>query len=112
MGEEGARRVRPADPVARDFFRRLRETFGIDRLVLFGSRARGDDIAGSDYDFIVVSRAFEGVPFIRRIYMTADVWGRTENLEALCYTPEELDSKSKEIGVVREALREGVEIRA
>ena len=40
-----------------DFYsRRLRETLGdnIKKIILFGSRARGDFHEGSDYDFVIV----------------------------------------------------------
>jgi len=32
------------------------------------------------------------------------------DLEVLCYSPEELKSKKKEIGLVREALKQGIAI--
>lgn len=46
----------PPDPVALDLARRLRARLGshLLRLVLFGSRARGDAREGSDYDVLVV----------------------------------------------------------
>jgi predicted nucleotidyltransferase len=31
------------------------------RVILFGSRARGDHLADSDIDLILVSRTFEGI---------------------------------------------------
>ena len=47
------------DPVAKEFARRLRETFGetISEIVLFGSRAKGEPHGDSDYDFLVVVKA-------------------------------------------------------
>lgn len=110
MGKENARDLISKDLKVIDFLRNLKEAFEIQKLVLFGSRARGDSLLGSDYDFIIVSRDFEGVPFIKRMYLVADMWGYTENLEAFCYTPEELAKKSTEIGFVSEALKEGIEI--
>jgi predicted nucleotidyltransferase len=110
MDEEGARDLRSKDLKVSSFIKNLNEVFEIEKLVLFGSRARGDNLVGSDYDFIVVSRAFEGVPFIKRMFMVAEMWNHKESLEAFCYTPEELAKKSMEIGIVSEALREGIEI--
>ena len=42
-----------ADPLS-EAVRRLRESFPAERIYLFGSRARGDATADSDYDFLVV----------------------------------------------------------
>jgi uncharacterized protein len=44
------------DPVALEFARRVRARLGsrLRQLVLFGSRARGDAHANSDYDVVVV----------------------------------------------------------
>ena len=43
------------DPVLKRFFLALQELYGptLDRVVLFGSRARGDATADSDYDIAV-----------------------------------------------------------
>ena len=45
----------PNDPVLARFRRALDEMYGkqLDRVVLFGSRARGDARPGSDYDVAV-----------------------------------------------------------
>ncbi len=83
------------------------------RVILFGSRARGDHLLDSDYDLIVVSPRFQGMPFSRRAAVILKelyrrgVYG---DFELLCYTPEELRRKAREIGVVAVALEEGVEI--
>ena len=83
------------------------------RVILFGSRARGDHLLNSDYDLIVVSSRFQGIPFPRRaaaILKELYRRGVHGDFELLCYTPEELERKAREIGVVSVALREGIEI--
>jgi predicted nucleotidyltransferase len=42
------------DPLLAEIVRRLREVWQPDRIYLFGSRARGDAGADSDYDLMVV----------------------------------------------------------
>jgi hypothetical protein len=42
------------DPRLQDVVRRLVEAYHPDRIYLFGSRARGDAEAGSDYDLLLV----------------------------------------------------------
>lgn len=98
------------DLEVRRFAARLRRRLRVEKLIFFGSRARGDHIRESDYDFIVVSPDFEGVFFTSRPSLLYRYWKRPENLEALCYTPEEFSEMSKKITVVREAVRSGVEI--
>ncbi len=91
----------------------MKEHYPDARIVFFGSRIRGDYLKDSDYDIIVVSKAFRGKHFTER---SSDVlrllWkaGIIGDFEILCYTPEEFERKKKRLGIVREALREGIVI--
>lgn len=91
--------------------RRLRKLiskkYKIKQLILFGSRARGDELLSSDVDIIVVSPDFSGVPFRKRPDSILDAWKLPVDLEVLCYSPEELKRKQREIGIVQEALKQG-----
>jgi predicted nucleotidyltransferase len=103
MGEKGARGIEK-------FVERVKERFRPRAIILFGSRARGDELKGSDYDLIVVSEEFRGVPFLERLSMLYELWDLDCHLDILAYTPEEFEEKRQEIGVVREAATEGVVI--
>jgi hypothetical protein len=92
------------------FLQRVNERYPLERAVLFGSRARGDELCESDYDMLLVSAAFRDLPFTERIAEVLDLWDLPEGLEPLCYTPEEFERKRSEIGIVAEALREGREL--
>jgi len=94
----------------RRFREALAQKFRISRMLLFGSRARGEHLRTSDVDLIVVSPDFEGVPFLRRIREVVALWESDLDLEVLPYTPEEFERKKEEIGIVAVAAREGVEI--
>lgn len=94
----------------RRFVKKLREKIRVEKVILFGSRARGDHLEDSDVDLIVVSRDFEGLPFFERMDKLILLWESPLNLELLCYTPEEFERKRKEIGTVRQAVKEGVEV--
>jgi hypothetical protein len=93
------------------FAQNAAERLGAERVVLFGSRARGDWLLDSDYDFIVVSASFEGLE-------TSERWRRAYacfpegrgGLQALCYTPEAFERKRREIGIVSEALKTGTDL--
>lgn len=102
---------RKPDRIAQEFIAAVRKQYNVEKAILFGSRSRGDALKGSDYDFIIVSPDFAGVFFSQRIAKLYDLWTqRSVMVEPLCYTPEEFAQKSKEIGIVRTAVREGIEI--
>ncbi len=88
----------------------LNKKYKIERMLLFGSRARGDELLTSDADVMVVSSDFEKIPFHQRPGDFLMAWMIPVDLEILCYTPQELKRKQKEIGLVREALKQAVEI--
>ncbi len=44
------------------FIDEVRVRLSPSKVILFGSRARGDSIAGSEYDIIVGSAKYRGVP--------------------------------------------------
>ncbi len=43
----------------------------IERMIVFGSRARGEECPESDFDFAVISRTFEGKDLYERGKLTA-----------------------------------------
>lgn len=84
----------------------------MEKVILFGSRARGDFLKNSDYDLIIVSEDFSELSFIKRMSEMYKYWNAEQALEAFCYTPEEFARKSAQIGIVGEAVKEGIEIAA
>jgi len=92
-----------------DFVARVRRKYRITQAVFFGSRARGDYLADSDYDIVLVSPDFEGVFFSQRSALMYDFWQHWPlEIEPLCYTPEEFEKKKGQISIVSEAVKEGV----
>ncbi len=89
------------------FLERVRKKLGPSQVILFGSRARGEELKNSDYDLIVVSQAFEGLPFLQRLTMLYELWDLDRDADLLAYTPAEFEEKKKELGVVRKAAVEG-----
>jgi len=98
------------DKAVKKFVERLKKQFNVERVILFGSRARGEALKDSDYDFIVVSKRFKGMFFTDRISLLYDLWDSEAPLEALCYTPEEFEKKCNEISIVREAVKRGIRL--
>lgn len=57
--------ARPADPALTTIVQRLAEVYAPDRIYLFGSTARGDAGADSDYDLLVVVPNDTAAPLLR-----------------------------------------------
>ncbi|MBS3099026.1 nucleotidyltransferase domain-containing protein [Candidatus Pacearchaeota archaeon] len=83
----------------------------MEKAILFGSRARGDNFNDSDYDIIIVSPDFANILFTQRIAKMYDFWKHYPlDIEPICYTPEEFEKKKKQIGLVQQAVKEGIEL--
>ncbi|ATZ60999.2 MAG: hypothetical protein DDT33_01410 [Firmicutes bacterium] len=83
---------------------------GVKKAILFGSVARGESREFSDLDVILVSEEFEGKSALKRPVPFYLEWDLGYPVDFLCYTPEEFEKKKKEITIVREAVKEGIEI--
>lgn len=100
----------PADRVVKTFIQKLKTKLSLTKVILFGSRVRKDYLKDSDYDFIIVSPDFKDIHFLKRISLVSAYWPSDLPLEALCYTPEEFKKKKEQIGIVKQAIKEGQEI--
>ena len=70
---------------------------------------------GPEYVVILVSSAFDGMPWLERVHQAAVLWDAGEmgaRAEVHCYTPPELERRSQRLRVVREALNDGVDLLA
>jgi predicted nucleotidyltransferase len=100
----------PNDDLIGDIVRRIVETAQPDKIILFGSRARGDNRPNSDFDVLVIKESSE--PRYRRsvpLYVAlADV---PAEVEVMVYTPEEIDEwRQVSQAFVTTAVREGTTI--
>ena len=99
---------RKTSEIAKKFAKKVKKAWRAEKILLFGSRARGDNFKKSDFDFIVISKKFSDIPFMQR--QLYDYWEEDVDIEAICYTPEEFERKSKEHGIIRKAVKEGIEL--
>ncbi len=91
-----------------DFMRRV----DVEEAILFGSRARGEELSSSDVDLIVISSRFEGTRFTDRIAPLLEEWPRDlPTLEVLAYTPQEFERARHGTRIERTADEEGVRLR-
>ena len=91
---------------------RIVEVAQPDRVILFGSAARGEAGPDSDLDLLVVKA---GVPhrghLAQQIYVS--LFGIPVPVDVLVVTPEDLESHRHSVGsIIGPALREGVEVYA
>ncbi len=88
----------------------INKKFSPNTIILFGSRARGDHLEESDFDLIVVSDKFKNINFRDRISKAYGLWDKKQNLDVICYTNKEFESKKNQMGIVRTAVQEGINI--
>lgn len=82
----------------------------VEKAILFGSFARGEERRDSDIDLILVSREFEGKSALKRPVRFYMDWDLGYPVDFLCYTPNEFNSLRKQVSIVSQALKEGIEI--
>ena len=95
-------------PSFRAFMKRMTRALRPQRVILFGSRARGDHRADSDYDLLIVAPRFRRVPWVERAAIVLHLLDRPLYLEPICLTPEEFRRRRNEVSIIGEAVREGV----
>ena len=90
------------------FLRKVEKEFHPQKVILFGSRARGDHSKESDYDLLIIADDFHNIHVHDR--MTA-AYQLKRNIavamDLICLTPEEFTTRKKKIGVIQAAAKEG-----
>lgn len=100
---------------SQDIIEQIKEflkNIGAEEAILFGSRARGDALEISDIDIIIIDDKFADMPFPRRLIYISRHWTLPYFLEALPYTHAEFERLSKTRGVIVDALKNGIRIKA
>ena len=80
---------------------------GAERVILFGSRARGTAVRGSDVDLLVVMPCPGEESFPGRLARVAERLAPRTAVDLLVYTPEEFDRLRETRRFVRDAVLEG-----
>lgn len=80
-------------------------TMNVEKVILFGSLARGDVTSTSDIDLIVVMDTDS--PFLQRLHEVYSAVLPQRSVDILVYTPQEFQSMREENPFVRKALDEG-----
>ena len=83
----------------------------IRKMILFGSQARGKTHKWSDVDLLIVSDKFRRKKSFKRARGFYKYWNLDYPVDFLCYTPEEFNKLKKQFTMVREAVRNGIEVK-
>ena len=103
------------------YLRRVGDRWPLERAVLGGARvedARGagpQRERGPEYVVVIVSEAFDGMPWLERVYQASSLWDGAEMgapADVHCYTPPELERKVESLPRVRDAVQSGYDLLA
>ena len=90
--------------------RRFKESNNLNKVILFGSRIKNLHRRFSDIDLVIVSPHFEKLKSFKRAPTLRLKLKLDYPVDMLCYTPQEFNKLKKQITIVREAVKEGIEI--
>ncbi|MCC7572377.1 MAG: nucleotidyltransferase domain-containing protein [Candidatus Methanofastidiosum sp.] len=103
-----------SDPLIEKFQREalpmIKKEFKPNRIILFGSRVRGDAREDSDIDVILVSSYFKNIRSINRMSLVLKKIHFKKHVDYLCYTNEEFMKIKDESGIIQSALKNSIEI--
>ena len=98
---------------------RVDDRWTIDVALLSGARVADERGAppqrerGSEFVVVLVSSAYEGMPWLERVYQAGSLWDGLEMgapADVHCYTPAEFERKRESLRAVREAVQEGLDL--
>jgi uncharacterized protein len=103
------------------YVRRVSDRWPLDGALVGGARVADEQGAppqrerGPEWVVIFVSAAFDGVPWLERVYQTGSLWDAAEmgdGADVHCYTPPEFERKREQLRVVRETVAHGIDLTA
>ena len=83
----------------------------LNEIILFGSYAKNSQHENSDIDLIIVSDDFKGKKSFKRANDLYLNWDEDVSVDFICLTNEELENKRNQIGIISQALKEGIIIK-
>ncbi len=94
------------------FAQTISEEYQLQKIILFGSQAAGSPTRHSDVDLLIVSPKFKRLQSMDRAPPLYLKWNLRYPVDFICLTPQEFERKKKQVGIVREAIQKGIEIKA
>jgi hypothetical protein len=105
----------------RRYLGRISDRWPIEAAYLGGARVADEQGApaqrerGAEFVLVLVSDAYDGVPWLERVYQAGSLWDGLEMggpADVHCYTKAEFDRKCVSMPRVREAVWRGVDLMA
>jgi hypothetical protein len=103
----------------RRYLDRVGDRWPIETAVLGGARVADERGApaqrerGAEYVLVLVSEAYDGMPWLERVYQAGALWDALEMgapADVHCYTPPEFERKREALRAVREAADDGLDL--
>ncbi len=101
------------------YLSRIGDRWPIEVALLGGARVADERGAppqrerGPEFVVVLVSRSFEGMPWLERVYQATSLWDALEmggQVDVHCYTPGEYTRKLTSLRAVREAAESGLDL--
>ena len=101
------------------YLSRISDRWPIEVALLGGARVADERGAppqrerGPEFVVILVSSAYEGMPWLERVYQAGSLWDALEMgapADVHCYTPAEFDRKRETLRIVRETVESGMDL--
>lgn len=105
----------------RRYLNRVDDRWPIEVALLGGARVADEQGAppqrerGPEFVVILVSSAYEGMPWLERVYQAGSLWDGLEMgapADVHCYTPGEFERKRSALRAVRDAVDSGLNLLA
>ena len=105
----------------RRYLDRIGDRWPIEQALLGGARVADQAGAppqrerGPEYIVVLVSSAYDGMPWLERVYHAGALWDALEMgapADVHCYTPSEFERKRRTLAAVRETAETGVDLIA
>ncbi|MDQ6835984.1 MAG: hypothetical protein M3016_07325 [Actinomycetota bacterium] len=99
------------------YLSRIGDRWPIEAALLGGARVEDERGAlpqrerGPEYVLVLVSSAFDGMPWLERVYQAGALWDAMEmggGVDVHCYTPVEYERKRTTLAAVRAVAERGV----
>jgi hypothetical protein len=81
-----------------------------EKVLVFGSRVRGNATDDSDIDVIIIAEAFREIPFVNRMAAVMKSVRFKKHVDYLCYTPDEYERLKDRSSILKDAATYAVEV--
>jgi uncharacterized protein len=105
----------------RRYLERISDRWQLEAALLGGARVADERGAppqrerGPEFVVVLVSSAYDGMPWLERVYQAGSLWDGLEMgapADVHCYTPAEFERKRAALAVVRQTSEDGLDLLA